>query len=144
MGNKETVIELYGRMSSAMEELDFLRNSSAKGAELDRMKHISDSIYTMKHILSCLEFDIPRDEYGMLHSKLIEDFHASLTSKQREGLLSCVYTLQPQDRAEEEYMLRELRREFDRFNFISEMGITKLTKNLLDLTDLIRRISGSD
>ena len=144
MSNKETVIALYNRMNSAIEELDFLRNSSAEGAELDRMKHVSDTIYTTKHILSCLKFDIPRDEKGRLHGEQIENFYYSLTSKQRDGLLSCVNTLQPQDRAEEEDMLRDLRREFDRFNFFNDLGITGLTKNLLNITDLIRRVSDSD
>ena len=144
MSNKETVISLYNRMSSAMEELDFLRDSSAEGAELDRMKHVSDTIYTMKHILSCLKFDIPRDEKGRLHSEQIEDFYYSLTCEQRYGLLSCVNTLQPENRDEEEEMLRDLRREFDRFNFFNDLGITGLTKNLLNITDLIRRVSDSE
>ena len=144
MSNKKTVIALYNRMSRAMEELDFLRNSSAEGVELDRIKHVSDAIYTMKHHLSCLKFDIPRDEKGRLYSEQIEDFYYSLTSKQRDGLLSCVNTLQPENSAEEKHMLRDLRREFEKFNFLNDMGVAGLTKNLLDITDLIRRVSDID
>ena len=132
MGNKETVIALFDRLNSS---LDILRNSAPEGTELP------NNIHTMKHLLYCLKCDIPRDEKGMLHSELIQNFYHSLTSKQRDGLLSCVDTLQPKDRSEEEGLLRDLQRELGKFNLLNELGIVNLTMNLLDTTYLIRHIS---
>ena len=132
MSNKETVIALFDRLNSS---LDVLRNSALEGTELP------DNIFSMKHLLYCLKFDIPRDEKGMLHSELIQNFYHSLTSKQRDVLLKSVGTLQPKDRSEEEGLLRDLRRELVRFDLLKELGIVRLTMNLLDITDIIRLIS---
>ena len=132
MGNKETVIALFDRLNSS---LDVLRNSALEGTELP------DNIFSMKHLLYCLKFDIPRDEKGMLHSELIQNFYHSLTSKQRDVLLKSVGTLQPKDRSEEEGLLRDLRRELVRFDLLKELGIVRLTMNLLDITDIISLIS---
>ena len=132
MSNKETVIALFNRLNSS---LDVLRNSALEGTELP------DNIFSMKHLLYCLKFDIPRDEKGMLHSELIQNFYHSLTSKQRDVLLKSVGTLQPKDRSEEEGLLRDLRRELVRFDLLKELGIVRLTMNLLDITDIIRLIS---
>ena len=132
MGNKETVIALFDRLNSS---LDILRNSAPEGTELP------NNIHTMKHLLYCLKCDIPRDEKGMLHSELIQNFYYSLTSKQRDVLLKSVGTLQPKDRSEEEGLLRDLRRELVRFDLLKELGIVRLTMNLLDITDIVRLIS---
>ena len=132
MSNKETVIALFDRLNSS---LDVLRNSAPEGTELP------NNIHTMKHLLYCLKCDIPRDEKGMLHSELIQNFYHSLTSKQRDVLLKSVGTLQPKDRSEEEGLLRDLRRELVRFDLLKELGIVRLTMNLLDITDIIRLIS---
>ena len=134
MSNKETVIALFDRLNSS---LDILRNSALEGTELP------DNIFSMKHLLYCLKFDIPRDEKGMLHSELIQNFYHSLTSKQRDVLLSCVDTLQPKNRSEEKKLLRDLRRELGRFALLHESGIVRLTMNLLDITDIISHISDS-